>query len=49
MILQSYITCSTGKTLLNELRPRRLIVKTNGSIRILGVMNQKPSEDTRKV
>ena len=35
------------KILLNELRPKRLIVKTNGSIRILGVMNQKPSEGTR--
>jgi len=47
MILQCYVTCATGKTLLNELRPKRMIVKTNGSIRILGFTNQKPPEGTR--
>jgi len=47
MILQCYVTCATKKTLLNELRPKTVIVKSNGSIRILGVMNQKPPEGTR--
>jgi hypothetical protein len=47
MILQCYVTCATGETLLNELRSKRLFVKTIGSIRILGVMNQKPPEGTK--
>jgi hypothetical protein len=47
MMLQCYVTCAPGETLLNKFRPRRLILKTNGSTRILGVMNHKPLEGMR--
>jgi hypothetical protein len=47
MILQCYVTCASGKTLLNEFRSRIFILKTNGSTRIPGVMNHKPPEGMR--